>query len=223
MTTRPVTQIKQHNIRGRARRAVLLDAAVEVVAEHGIAGVTHRAVSERAGFPPSTASYFFPSIDDLLIEAMSEAMARNTDRYEDLSRLIESDELTADELIDAFVRLLVDIPASAALAQFDLYLTAARREQVRPYAIAMIDAFRQLAESALARVGVDQPATAAIAVVAAIDGLALHRAACGSSDQQFERELRAVLDSVLAQHVAAVRHADAAGARRTKLRVVSVP
>ncbi len=221
MTTRPVTQIKQHTARGRARRAALLDAAVEVVAEQGIVGVTHRAVSERAGFPPSTASYFFPSIDTLLIEAMSEAMTRNAERYEELTRLLDSDVLTAGELIDALVRLIVDIPATAALAQFDLYLTAARRESVRPYAAAMIDAFRELAESALERSGVEEPEVAAIATVAAIDGLALHRAARGLDDEQFERELRSMLETMFAQHVNTAPAADAALPARAKLRVVS--
>ena len=36
----------------------------------GRSGLTHRAVATRAGLPLSTTSYFFDSLDDLLLEAL---------------------------------------------------------------------------------------------------------------------------------------------------------
>jgi DNA-binding transcriptional regulator YbjK len=48
----------------------LLDAAVAVVAERGVGGATHRAIAARAGVPLSTTSYFFASLDELIVAAL---------------------------------------------------------------------------------------------------------------------------------------------------------
>src|SRR5262249_39795807 len=52
------------------RRRAVLEAALAVVAERGIAGATHREIAKRAGVSLSTTSYFFASIDDLLLETL---------------------------------------------------------------------------------------------------------------------------------------------------------
>ncbi|MCU1649836.1 MAG: putative transcriptional regulator, partial [Pseudonocardia sp.] len=58
MAIRPAT----HRASGQARRAQLLQAAVEVIAEQGVGGASHRAIATRAGMPLSTTSYFFASL-----------------------------------------------------------------------------------------------------------------------------------------------------------------
>ena len=56
-----------------------------MAAERGAAGVTHRAVTERAGVPLATASYFFSSIDDLVAEALRTFVADEAQRLSDLA------------------------------------------------------------------------------------------------------------------------------------------
>ncbi len=56
VATRPAT----HRARGLARREALLRAAVEIVAERGVGGATHRAIAERAQVPPSTTTTSSP-------------------------------------------------------------------------------------------------------------------------------------------------------------------
>ncbi|GAB3971239.1 TetR family transcriptional regulator [Plantactinospora veratri] len=51
------------------RRAELADAAIALLAETGVHGVTHRAVEKRAGLPPGTASNYFRSREALLVAA----------------------------------------------------------------------------------------------------------------------------------------------------------
>jgi DNA-binding transcriptional regulator YbjK len=51
------------------RRAALADAAIALLAEAGVHGVTHRAVDQRAGLPGGTASNYFRSREALLIAA----------------------------------------------------------------------------------------------------------------------------------------------------------
>ena len=49
------------------RRAELLEAAVDVVAEAGLRGLTHRAVDARAGLPEGTCSAYLRSRSALLV------------------------------------------------------------------------------------------------------------------------------------------------------------
>ena len=55
--------------KSQPRREALLAAAVQVVGSQGLAGTTHRSVTEAAGVPLATASYYFSSIDELVAEA----------------------------------------------------------------------------------------------------------------------------------------------------------
>lgn len=60
------------------RRARLIRAAFEVIAESGIAGATTRAVTARAGMTLASFHYAFSSRDDLLSELVSSAVESET-------------------------------------------------------------------------------------------------------------------------------------------------
>lgn len=53
--------------RNQQRRAQLTDAAIELLVESGVHGVTHRAVDTRAALPAGTASNYFRSREALLV------------------------------------------------------------------------------------------------------------------------------------------------------------
>jgi DNA-binding transcriptional regulator YbjK len=55
--------------RNTRRRNALADAVIEVLGTSGIHKLSHRAVDERAGLPPGTATNYFPRRDDLLTAA----------------------------------------------------------------------------------------------------------------------------------------------------------
>lgn len=59
------------------RRAQLSAAAREVLLERGAVGLRVKDVAERAGMSPSTVLYYYPEIDDLLLEVARAA----TDRF----------------------------------------------------------------------------------------------------------------------------------------------
>ena len=141
--------------------------------------MTHRAVAARAGLPLSTTSYFFDSLDDLLLEALRHFAAQEIARYEAIARTFAESALTPDQALDAFVALLTGQPSQATIAQFEAYLEAARRPELREEIAAVLDAFAAPVAAALAAAGVAEPAAAARAFVALADGLALQRAVRG--------------------------------------------
>src|SRR5262245_49447260 len=82
----PILRVTMHRpemvtAKGQRRREALLRAAVEVIAEKGYAGVTHRAVAERAGVPMATTSYFFSSIHELVQEAAAQYHSQQLEDY----------------------------------------------------------------------------------------------------------------------------------------------
>jgi TetR/AcrR family transcriptional regulator, regulator of biofilm formation and stress response len=55
------------------RREQILDAAVRVLAQHGVRGFTHRAVAAEAKVPLGLTTYYFKGRDDLLISTIRRA------------------------------------------------------------------------------------------------------------------------------------------------------
>lgn len=60
--------------KGQRRREALLDAVVAVLEREGPGAVTHRAIAAEADVPVSAATYYFATIDDLLVEALRRAV-----------------------------------------------------------------------------------------------------------------------------------------------------
>jgi DNA-binding transcriptional regulator YbjK len=171
-------------------------AAVEVIAESGIAGVTHRAVANRAGVPLASTSYYFASIDELIEEAVKSAVADQVAALDAFAELIADQGGSADELADLIAGALTQIPDSVALTQFDSYLSAARNPAMSEAAGDAMAAFERLAEEALRVAGARTPSEGARAFVALADGFALRRLALPHDDAAHAAELRESMRSL---------------------------
>jgi DNA-binding transcriptional regulator YbjK len=175
----PSDSPRRHRPSAQARREALLQAAVEVAAERGVAGTTHRAVTERAGLPLATASYFFASIDDLVAEALRTFVADEAARLEAIAEQLDRDADRPDLAAALSEASMPSGPLPWALAQFEAYLQAARDEAMRPPVADALAAYEHVAELALSAAGApaECAAGAAPAFNALADGFALHRLA----------------------------------------------
>lgn len=187
-----------HRASGQARRARVLDAAVEIIAERGIGATTHRAVAARAGVPLSTTSYFFASIDDLIVEALRSVIDAVVARLEPLTATLATEHHSTDETLDTVVAALTATPEIHITAQFEAYLDATRRPVLQHEVQRAIIACEHIAETALQLIGAQNPHEGARAVVALIDGFALHRLAWPQKTTDtttLTTALRAIFDS----------------------------
>lgn len=166
-----------HRASGLARRAVVLNAAVEIIAEHGVGAATHRAVAARAGVPPSTTSYFFASIDELVIEALRGVVDTLTTRLDAITATLADNHAGPGKTIETVVAALTAAPVTDVIAQFEAYLDAARRPALRAEVQRAVAVCENIAATALRLLGAEKPDDGARAVVAMIDGFALHRLA----------------------------------------------
>ena len=146
--------------KGRLRRQLLLDAVTRVLAEVGPGGVTHRAVAAEAGVPLAAATYYFDSIDDLLLSALRSA----TEQQVTLFAPLRNGDLAG---FAAALFLWVHGDRPAAIAQYELLFLAMRRDSLRDDAELWYRSLESAVREYLS------PAVAPAGTALAIDGLLL--------------------------------------------------
>ena len=176
------------------RKSLLADAAIEVIGDDGLRGLTHRAVESRAGLPPGTCSHHFPTRRALLaavLHRIADIERADIERFS-LGRL--SPDMDPEDLIDSAtttlahwlgpgrtrsrVRLLLELDPPSR------QLTAVAIETVTAGFYAMVAALTGDEERARL-------------VVALIDGLVLDELTHGSTPLDLDR-LRAKVAVVVA-------------------------
>ncbi|WP_372788081.1 TetR/AcrR family transcriptional regulator [Paraconexibacter sp.] len=173
-------EVKTRRARGERRREELLRAALRVIGQRGVGQTTHRAIADEAGVPPATTSYYFASIDALLEEALRLFVEEEVSRLHDLADRLDSGVVGGAEVAALFTAELlgtgerVPVRRTTTTAQFELYLEATRRPALEAVARECVDGYVQVAVAALRAVGTPEPERAGAAVVALIDGFALH-------------------------------------------------
>lgn len=133
-------QVDGRRARGERKREAIIAATLRVVERDGV-GITHRTVAREAGVPASSVVYYFATLDDLLVAALTVA----SDSY--IGQLREAMDTDADD-----VAVLAQLIAEAAgpdrrraLAERELTLLAARRPALRPMAMRWRDTLTEVA------------------------------------------------------------------------------
>ena len=122
--------------KGERRRHALIRAAAELLSEGGFDAVRHRAVARRADLPLASTTYYFASLDELLIEAVEFTGAQETTRLRSrllrLSRRRRGVDATADVVVDL---LLGDCPteeiSEELVSRYERYIACARHPWLR--------------------------------------------------------------------------------------------
>lgn len=148
--------------KGQRRRRVLLEATMRLIERGGAAAVSQRAVAVEAGLPPSAVTYYFPTVDKLLVAAL----AACNDRY--LSQLAEfADDPRPLERLARVIAASAGENRGHVAAEYELFLMAARRPDMR----AEMERWTRALDGFLAPKVPDPVRRAGVA--AAVDGLFL--------------------------------------------------
>lgn len=163
--------------KGAERRASLVEAGVELLAEQGSAGVTHRGVAARAGANPGLVHYYFAGSAGLRRAVAEHAAARSIGAVTE-SLLTAADEA---ELVDGIARLLAGAAEDPGTARLTTELVGAAftdPEVARALTTAMATARGEVAAWLGARHtdwSAEQTAGRAALLLATVDGAVLHR------------------------------------------------
>ncbi|GAB3213877.1 TetR/AcrR family transcriptional regulator [Marinactinospora thermotolerans] len=149
-------------IKGNRRRRALIEATLRVIERDGVSGVSHRTVSQEARLPTSASTYYFTGLEDLLTAALSSVMTEDAERV----RRLTAPGDNRHELALLFAGV-VALPGHL-LAEYELFLLAARRPALRKATDEWLDALRDFAYCYT-----DDPVRAWYAA-GMIDGILLH-------------------------------------------------
>ncbi|MGP3990642.1 TetR/AcrR family transcriptional regulator [Streptomyces sp. 3N207] len=164
--------------RGREVRQRLLQAGAELIAERGWSAVSTRAVAERAEAGQGLVHYHFASLDALLRQAALGAVEALVSELTGLLKAAASPQEALDRILGALDAYSGTDPTSLLFAE--TYLAAARDEELMRGLAYLIATARDELADRLGDQGVPQPQETAAVLLAAIDGLMLHRPASPS-------------------------------------------
>lgn len=172
----PGEPVKRYR-KGEERTREILNATVDLIFEEGISAVSHRTVAKRAKVADSAPSYFFPSIDDLVVEAFRSIMQTMIGSLEALSERIEAEDMDQETAVGEFVKLAIETAPKYDKVQYEAYLFATRRPALRAEVDAAIAATQRQASTLVTASRRKDLDWAAPILTAYADGVGLHRIA----------------------------------------------
>jgi DNA-binding transcriptional regulator YbjK len=157
---------------GGSRADLVADAALALLAERGMRGLTHRAVDETAGLPQGSTSNVARTRQALLELAVRRLAERE-------ARVLALEELPdprggLDALVDGLAQAThrsLTRGRELTLARYELALEATRRPELRAYFDATGARFRDRLTALVTAMGSADPARHVLSLVAWADGL----------------------------------------------------
>ncbi|KPI05975.1 transcriptional regulator, TetR family [Actinobacteria bacterium OV450] len=156
------------------RRTLLADAALDVLADEGIRGLTHRAVDRRAALPPGTTSAYFRTRAALLTGLVTRLVQRDQAELHMMAEALPPLR-TVEELMDAMVMLtrqrLTGEGRRRSLARYACAVESVRDPELRAILVPRENAGREAVRLFLAERGVPDVDNRTHILLTCIDGL----------------------------------------------------
>lgn len=205
MRTGEAPRVTGSTARGAQRRTEIIDAAIEVMARVGLAGLSMRVVAGQAGIPLGALSYYFADKADLVAQAFQQLSDREIERVVRTADRLEP-TMTADQLGDLVADMIIDgfsAPQGAIVTRYELVTEASRDERLRP----MFEAWYAAMVPALSRLfrdlGSRQPELDSRTVMAVMAGLEidnLYRPLTPVDKRRIRATLRHAFRAITALH-----------------------
>lgn len=171
--------------RGSAQdtRERILRTTLRLIGEHGVGGVSNRAIATRAGVALGSLTYHFPSQTQLLREALLLYVGDEVTRLRSIAAELRATRPTAPQ-VAIEVEHIVERSANRVeeIAELELHLHASRDPELHAASARCFAAYEDLAAAILEALHVPDPARHARAVVALLCGLGIRRLGTGEHD-----------------------------------------
>ncbi|MBN6035868.1 TetR/AcrR family transcriptional regulator [Amycolatopsis sp. 195334CR] len=158
--------------KGERRRAALIEAASQLLAESGFDAIRHRAVAERAGLPLASTTYYFDSLEELVTAAVEHHA-----RLELAQGRQCLEEARERSLVDLVLEMLLgperddrEADAEAVLLRYERLVATGRRKYLRPLMRTLSAELDHLLLEIFARSGNPVDAAELERLVALVDG-----------------------------------------------------
>lgn len=158
--------------KGERRKQALIAAAAELMREGGLEAVRHRAVAQRAGLPLAATTYYFESLDSLIVSAAEAEAAQTAERITSIVAGVARRSRSASRIADLFAEVFIDSEgAASSLAwHYEQSLVVVRNPELRDVHAGLRSHIRRAISDLLDRSGRAAEAPAAEAVEAVLAG-----------------------------------------------------
>lgn len=167
--------------KGERRRCALVSAAADLLCEGGFDAVRHRAVAQRAGLPLASTTYYFSSLDDLIVKAVEQVGERESlqlqTRVSALSRRRRGADATADLLVDLLVGDGSRV-SEQLISRYERYIACARQPALRDVQRRVLKQRSDAVVEVVERSGRAVRAELLTALVCAVDGAVVASMVC---------------------------------------------
>jgi TetR/AcrR family transcriptional regulator, regulator of biofilm formation and stress response len=150
------------------RRDRIINACLDVIAETGVAGTSHRKVAHAADVPLGSMTYHFTGMDDLLHEAFARFAQTASEQFEEGLAVAHDADTAKLAITDAITHVVLSNQRDLVLTH-ELYTLAARDPTYRDITNAWMARSRRTLEQHF------DPTTARL-LDALVEGLSIHRA-----------------------------------------------
>ncbi len=150
------------------RRERIIQACLDVIAESGVAGTSHRKVAAAAEVPLGSMTYYFSGMDELLHEAFTRFAQSVSTQFERRMSMVTDVDAAKRAIVAIITDDVLDSQRDLVLTH-ELYTLAARKPAFRT----LTNAWMSQSRTALERHF--DPTTARL-LDALIEGLTIHRA-----------------------------------------------
>ncbi|MBN4928280.1 TetR family transcriptional regulator [Hoyosella rhizosphaerae] len=166
--------------KGERRRAALIRAASELFSAGGVEAVTHRAVAQRAGLPLASTTYYFSSLDEVLVLAVEFGGRAEIDLLKRQLEVVSRRRRNADTFSSLLVEWLAqgsDAEPSAQraelVARYERFVASVRRPEIRRVTGRLRAERNALVVELIDRCGREVSASSLKTLVAIVDGTLL--------------------------------------------------
>lgn len=180
--------------RGIAKKNAIIDAALEVVSEAGISGLSMRVVAAQAGIPLGAVGYYFAGKDDLIEAAFNRHIQRETAR---VSRTIAriGDSPSVEDLADRLADFVIEGLTTTHFqlrAEYEFTIEAVRRPALARSAATWQASLNTQLQAVLETLQSPSPRTDARLILAVLAGLEVDQLAI-PIQQAHAQDIRDVL------------------------------
>ena len=178
------------------RRAQLLDAGIELVADQGIGGLVPREVDTRAGLPTGSTDELFPTRQALVEGVTQRCIERELEMATGGGPEIEASPAGFADRFGHFVLRAVGEDRAVTLARYVLHAEAARTPALRGFYAQGADEVDIWAIDLVRRAGSRHPERDFGILANYATGLVFHELALPTPDLDPVRRLRDVIDAL---------------------------
>lgn len=102
------TRQKHARNKGDLTKARIINAALDIISDKGFSALSHRNIAKEAGVQLASTSYYFGSLDQLILEAYESFIEKELRYLEEADRQLQADSIeSVEELSEKFSDLII--------------------------------------------------------------------------------------------------------------------